>query len=48
MGGILGKNHEEVRELVNSIDHVEEDRITWHEFVSWLIKEGRIRNIAND
>jgi len=45
---ILGKSHGEVRTLVESIDHIEADRVTWQEFVSWLIKEGVIRNIAND
>lgn len=38
----------EVHELVNNIDHEEDDRITWGEVVNWLIKEGRIKNIAND
>lgn len=37
-----------MKELTDTIDHVELDRITWQEFVNWLIKEGRIRNIAND
>ena len=38
----------DVKALVESIDHVEDDRITWQEFGNWLIKEGVIRNIAND
>ena len=48
LGHILGKTHGEVKALLESIDHIEDDRITWQEFVNWLIKEGVIRNIAND
>jgi hypothetical protein len=44
----LGKSTQEVKELIETVDHVEEGRVTWQEFVTWLIKEGRIRNIAND
>ncbi len=45
---ILGKSVADVKALVESIDHVEDDRVTWQEFGNWLIKEGVIRNIAND
>ena len=45
---ILMMPRKEVHELVNNIDHEEDDRITWGEVVNWLIKEGRIKNIAND
>jgi hypothetical protein len=34
--------------LTKTVDHVEEGRITWLEFVTWLIKEGRVRDVAND
>ncbi len=34
--------------MVNTIDKVEENRITWLEFATWMIKEGKVRNIAND
>jgi hypothetical protein len=37
-----------VRDMVQTIDRVEDDRITWLEFANWMIKEGKIRNIAND
>lgn len=48
MAKILGKTIGEVKKLTDSIDHVEDDRITWQEFINWLIKEGMIRDIAND
>lgn len=35
-------------ELISTIDNVEDGRITWLEFMRWLIKEGYIRDIAND
>jgi hypothetical protein len=34
--------------MVQTIDRVEDGRITWMEFATWMIKEGRVRNIAND
>jgi hypothetical protein len=30
------------------VDHVEDGWITWLEFMTWLIKEGRVRDVAND
>ena len=30
------------------MDHVEDGRITWLELMTWLIKEGRVRDVAND
>jgi hypothetical protein len=44
----LGKSSGEIKEMVNTIDKVEENRITWLEFATWMIKEGKVRNIAND
>ncbi len=48
LGGILGKTQGEILKLTSTIDHVEEGRITWLEFMTWLIKEGRVRDVAND
>ena len=42
------KDIHEIKEMVNTIDKVEENRITWLEFATWMIKEGKVRNIAND
>ena len=44
----MGKTQGEVKHLINTIDRVEEGRITWLEFANWMIKEGKVRNIAND
>jgi hypothetical protein len=30
------------------MDHIDADRVTWHEFVAWVVKESKVRNIAND
>ena len=33
---------------MQGLDHVEESKVTWAEFMNWLAKEGIIRDIAND
>ncbi|CDW86843.1 UNKNOWN [Stylonychia lemnae] len=33
---------------MQTLDHIDEDKVTWAEFMNWLSKEGTIRNIAND
>ena len=37
-----------VRWLVQSLDHVDEEKVTWAEFMNWLAKEGAVRGVAND
>ena len=33
---------------MQSLDHIDTEKVTWAEFMNWLAKEGIIRNIAND
>ena len=33
---------------MQTLDHIDDDMVTWAEFMNWLSKEGTIRNIANE
>ena len=48
MQKLLNLSTDKVKKLIESLDHIDEDTVTWNEFTKWLAKEGSIRNIAND
>eukprot|EP00347_Sterkiella_histriomuscorum_P020047 403339298 len=45
---ILKQQPSYVQKLMQTLDHVDTEKVTWAEFMNWLAKEGIIRNIAND
>ena len=45
---ILNKGHTQIKRLLSTLDHVDEEKVTWGEFMNWMTKEGILRNIAND
>ena len=45
---VLRLSQSKIRNLLLTLDHIDQEKVTWAEFMKWLSLEGTIRNIAND